>query len=379
MKRIISALAPLLAVCLALSGCASMLERTYAGSETHVDYPVVEDDSTLRVETYQGLVNAFLYYVNEHSYAGAVRLYNYPGQPEDDLERARAQVMGQDPLAAWAVRDITCDVTRILTYYEVDVRISYTRTAQEMADVLNVFGQAGLNAELERLADERESRAVLLLSGFTGNAAQAEELFRLAWYGDPARSNPAPPEFAVTFYPEEGNRRVAELAAAWGSPAAGSEDYATQLATAAAQLLESNPPADGAYTVEELAAILRDNAVYDAEGDPLALAALTGEAASEKGLILAMEHLCRQVGIEASPVLGGDGSLWLIVNTPEGYRHLPARGLLPRPEPEDPEAEPEPILYTDNGMRALGFTWNDALYPPCPEAEAAGPPAPEGQ
>ncbi len=374
MKRIIPALAIALAVCLPLTGCASMLERSYAGSETHVDYPVTEDDSTLRVETYQGLVNALLYYVSEHSAAGSIRLYNYSGQVEEDLERARAQVTEQDPLAAYAVRSLTCTVTRILTYYEVEVRFAYAHTAQEVDGIRTAFGQAGLSDELARLAAERESGAVLLLSGFAGDGALVDELFRLAWYGDPAWCDRPLPTLETTFYPETGARRIAELTLRWGEPSEGGGDYAARLDAAASALLEAHPPAGEGYALEELAALLRESALYDGEGSDLALAAFEGEPVSEKGLILAMEYLCRRCGVEAHPVLGRNGALWLIVAAPEGYRHLPGKGLIP---PAEAEVEPAPLLYTDRGMEALGRQWNRDLYPACPEPEApetSGPP-----
>ncbi len=368
MKRIIPALAMLLAVSLPLTGCAAMLERTWSGSETHIDYPVVEDDSTLRVENYQSLVNALLYYVTEHSYAGTVRLYNYSGEVEDDLERARTQVTERDPLSAWAVRELSYTVTRILTYYEVEVRISYAHTAEEMAAVRAVYGQSGLSAELERLAEERESGAALLVSGFPGDSSLVEELFRLAWYGDPARSDPEPPEVQAAFYPEEGSRRIAEVTLLWGDAPEDGEGYAARLEASAAGLLAANPPAGEGYTLEELAALLRNSALYEDEGSDLALAAFTGEPVSGRGLILAMEFLCRRAGIEALPVAGSGDVLWLIVAAPEGYRHLPAQGLIPS---GDPEAELPPLLYTDRRMEALGHQWNRDLYPVCPEPEPA--------
>ncbi len=383
MKKIIPALALLLALALPLSGCAAMLERAWSGSETHVDYPVVEDDSTLRVGNYQGLVNALLYYVNEHSAAGSVQMYNYAGEAEEDLERARAQVVEQDPLAAYTVRSLTYDVTRILTYYEVDVRITYAHTAQEIDAIRTVSGMAGLTAELERMADEREGQSVLLLSGFSGDGALLDELFRLAWYGDPARGEPDPPRFQAGFYPAEGARRVVELDLNWGRLPAGSGNYAARLDAAASALLEAFPPTGESYTLEELAALLRDNALYEENGSDLALAALTGEPVSQKGLVLAMEYLCRRCGAEVLPVVGQNGALWLIAAAPEGYRHLPAQGLIATDGSDDPEAEPDPLLYTDGGMKALGYQWRAELYPACPEPEPVpteppgGDPAPE--
>ena len=59
---------------LLLSGCAAMLERGHETVTTHVDYAVSEDESVLRAESYQGLVNAMLYFVNGHRAEGAIRL-----------------------------------------------------------------------------------------------------------------------------------------------------------------------------------------------------------------------------------------------------------------------------------------------------------------
>lgn len=373
MKRTISLLALLLGLALPLTGCVSMLERSYAGSETHVDYPVIEDDSTLRVETYQGLVNAILYYINEHSQVGSIRLYNYSGDVEEDLEQARAEAVEQDPLAAYAVRELTYDITRILTYYEVDVRITYAHSAKTITAIRPVSGQVGLRAELGQLIAERQSQTVLLLSYFSGDDALVRELFQLVRYSDPARyMDQELPALQVTFYPREGSRRVVELSVNWGAAGAEPEEYAQLLEAATGLLLMASPPVGENYTVEELAAIIQDNALYTEDGSDLALAALSGEPASELGLTLAMEYLCQRTGIEVTPVLGDDGrGPWLIVATPEGNRHLLPQGLIPVGEESPPEEVPTPLLYTDGALTALGYSWNTVLYPACVE------PAPE--
>ena len=89
MKKRISALLLALALALPLSGCTAMLERGHETVSTHVDYAVMEDDSVLRAESYQGLVNAILYFVNGRYIRGTIRLYNYTGDVEGDLANAR--------------------------------------------------------------------------------------------------------------------------------------------------------------------------------------------------------------------------------------------------------------------------------------------------
>ena len=138
-----------------LSGCSAMLERSHETMSAHVDYAVTEDDSALRAESYQGLVNAILYFVNGHYNRGTIRLYNYTGDVEGDLANARDEVMYEDPLGAFSVRSLTYDTTRILTYYEVELRISYSRTVQEMAELQRVTGLSGVRQELSRLVTEQ--------------------------------------------------------------------------------------------------------------------------------------------------------------------------------------------------------------------------------
>ena len=92
-------LAPLaLVLVVLLSGCAAMLERSYVSSTAHVEYtPLNEDSSVLRAESYRGLVDAILYFVNEHARQGTIRLYNYTSDVEQDVDAACREVMEEDP------------------------------------------------------------------------------------------------------------------------------------------------------------------------------------------------------------------------------------------------------------------------------------------
>lgn len=372
-KRI---LALILCAALLLSGCSAMLERGHETVSTHVDYAVTEDESVLRAESYQGLVNAMLYFVSAHRTQGTIRLYNYTGDVEGDLANAKDEVIYGDPLGAFSVRSLTYDVTRILTYYEVELSISYSRAAQEMRSLREVKGLAGVRQELERLVTEQGESAVFQAFYFSGDQALLEALLDLACFSAPALYHHHDVAVkTVSLYPETGTRRIIEVKLGWGRSASvvaqEEKDYAQLLETAASALLESNPPAGEGYTVEELAAIVRSAAGdRDPEGTNLALGALSGEPVSDFGLLMAMEYLCQQCGVEVEPVNGLAG-LWLIVATPEGYRHLLPRGLWPAKQEETGE-EPEPVrlLYTDEELTELGYTWPEALHPACEDYAA---------
>lgn len=372
MKNRILALALCLCMALPLGGCAAMLERSHVSSTTHVDYAVEEDESIVRAETYQGLVNAMLYFVNGHRTAGTIRLYNYTGDVETDLAAARQAVL-QDPIGAFAVRALAYGSTRILTYYEVELSISYSRTAGEVEGIPEVTGLAGVRQELSRLVTEQRQSVTFLASYFSGDGELVERLLLLACFSAPELYRHHDINAVnISLYPETGTRRVVEVELAWstgvGTVAEEEREYAQQLETAAAALLEANPPEGEGYTVEELAAIVRESSGGpDYHGTELALYALSGEPASDFGLLMAMEYLCRQCSIEVEPVNGFTG-IWLIVDTPEGWRHLLPGSMYALEEPEPPI----PFrLYTDRELAELGHEWEEALYPACTEGGEA--------
>lgn len=370
-------LALALAGLLFLPGCASMLERSYVSATAHVDYSVTtEDASILRAETYQGLVNSILYFVNERADSGTIRLYNYTGDVEADLANACSEVCREDPLSAYSVRSIRYDSTRILTYYEVELTIQYSRTADEVAALREISGVSALRDELAAMVDRQESRLTLLVSYYSDSADQIFELLSLALYARPELYlfPGSQFEYTISIYPETGSRRIIEISIDnWVGSSHTTEGelnaYTRQLEEATRQLLEANPPTGVVYTVEDLAAILRSaSGGYDYYNSAAnALSVLTGGTSAETGYLLAMEYLCQQCGIEVLPVKGG-ASLWLIAATEDGYRHLLPQDLFPviPEEGADPE-EPQPLpLYTDGELEALGYyEWNRSLYPAC--------------
>ena len=73
-----------LALCL-LTGCAPLLERTYATAEPHSSkFWESEAAGTLRAENHQDVVNDLLLLVGQHRETATLRLYEF----ESDLEVA---------------------------------------------------------------------------------------------------------------------------------------------------------------------------------------------------------------------------------------------------------------------------------------------------
>ena len=67
-------LTAVLALCLPLSGCASLLERSYSVVEPYADrYWDASAEDTLRAENYQDLVNSLLLLVEQRAEEGVIR------------------------------------------------------------------------------------------------------------------------------------------------------------------------------------------------------------------------------------------------------------------------------------------------------------------
>ncbi len=206
---------------LTLAGCAPMLERSYADVSPHVQFSdESENESILRAETYQGLVSALLYLVGQGEEAGVIRLYQYAGvtgTAASDVDRACLEVTQQDPLGAYAVDYIKYDVEQTAAYYQVDVKLAYTRTPEEIAGVISVTGSSAVEGELEDLLAETPETVTFRISYFTAGDS-AEALRQAVMEAYEARMEDLPPleDVTVTLYPDVGPQRVAEIGLVWG-------------------------------------------------------------------------------------------------------------------------------------------------------------------
>ena len=118
-------LAVLCAVLL-LTGCASLLERTYTSVEPHSSkFWESEAAGTLRAENYQDIVNDLLLLIGEHTETATLRLYNYSDDltVAETLEQAAAEVQQETPMGAYAVEYITSASQPQRGYYEISLQI----------------------------------------------------------------------------------------------------------------------------------------------------------------------------------------------------------------------------------------------------------------
>lgn len=342
----------LLALCLALAGCSSMLERESASVQPHGQSIATADDpSSLQAKNYQELVSAVLFMVTHHAEEGTVKLYNYTGDVEADLSAACLEVVQKDPLGAYAVDYIKHNLNRIVSYYEASVDISYRRTAEEVGRVVSVTGSSAIKNELREALSEFSNHITLRVSYFGEDEDYIRNLVAQAYYSAPEAAF-GMPEVAMSLYPDSGIQRIVDIELTYPADLETLLNMRLELEARLDELM----PVEERFTAEQAYSLLTSTArLTDNPEHHTAYSALVKGRATAEGLALAYQLLCDRAGLSCTVVRGNGDSptpFWNIVTTPSGSRHVDC-------------SVPDRFGLTDLQLNELGeYQWDDS-YPLC--------------
>ena len=147
-----------------LTGCASLLERSYTTSEPHSSkFWESEAAATLRAENRQDMVNDLLILIGQHTETASLRLYNFPDEQTalEELEKAAQEVQQKTPLGAYAVEYITYISQPQRSCFEADLQIGYRRTAEQMQTIVSASSVSALGDLLEAALDGGRTELVV--------------------------------------------------------------------------------------------------------------------------------------------------------------------------------------------------------------------------
>lgn len=346
---------PVLLVLLLLAGCASMLDRDYVSVEPHDQFSDTgTDSSALRAENYQGLINAVMYLVSQGADHGVIRLYNYTNDVDTDLNRACLEVATEDPLGAYAVDYIKYDYSRIISYYEANVQITYRRTPEQIKNVVSVTGSSAIKDELRQALTKFSPEVVLRVSYLAEDENYIVDLVRQAYYDTPGAAL-GMPEAAVMLYPGSGFQRIVEINLTYSDSAdtlRQIRNALTEQAEACLAKLDKTPGQlpDSVYNY------LRGHVLYEATEEQslsTAYAALVEGQADSEGFALAYQLLYGLAGGDSLVVYGtlaGNPHFWNLVNTADGWLHVDA-------------ARSGSLLLTSEAMQKANYDWTAEDYP----------------
>ena len=340
-----------------------MLEREYSAVSPHSVTPVVESDQlTIRVESYQDLVNALLYFITQGRDSGVIRLYNYPYDVKQDMEAACHEVAKEDPLGAYAVENIQFDVTPIVSCYEASIQIRYRRTQQQVAAITVAAGSTAIREKLRDALDQFQDELVLRINYFDEDEEYIRTLLRQAYLSSPSTALDFP-QVTVNLYPEDSRQRIVEILLDYSLEHATLTRRQSQVEQAAQEAAAHLQGFFGDTAILEARQLILDTAVYHSSGGSTAYHALIEHRADSLGLSLAMSLLCQQADIPCLIAEGAhNGTLhyWNVISTDSGYFHLDLSQTL--------EEESESPFRSDAYMTDQGYLWDRSSIPACGNA-----------
>lgn len=141
----------LMAAMLLLTGCASLLERSYSSVEPYINRywdPVAED--TLKAETKQDLVNTLLMLVEQRAEEGEIRYY--AEEKVDEIAgEAKREVCEETVPGSYLLESMSFTGEAGEGYYTLTYTMTYRDEAEDMATLMSISDSESL-ADLLRLA-----------------------------------------------------------------------------------------------------------------------------------------------------------------------------------------------------------------------------------
>ncbi|MDR1299758.1 MAG: hypothetical protein LBJ84_05850 [Oscillospiraceae bacterium] len=314
---------------------------------------------------------AVLGFVESHDDLGAISVYGYDGDIDDDVARACREVSGDTPIGAFAVSDMAWSVSKIVSYYEVEINIAYKRTRSQLDGIVTASSQRFLRSELLNIMSRYSETAIIntRLGDITGDDIRGyiEEIY----YENPLEVIMLP-VVGVEIFPDSGSERIVEITLGQRNPPGLSLTYTAGLVRAARNIAEAASGENDGEILLDLLDMLTDSSDYDADAarigqystqnfNATAYGALVYGAAIGEGYAMAYKALCDELGIECVVALGEKDDYthaWNIVRVNDDYYHIDASMC-------DVNGADTAFLKSDAEMSENGYTWSAGRYPAC--------------
>lgn len=362
MKKRLAAAAALLLAAAALCGCGSVFDKEYVQIEDYVSAVQENDQSGERVtvHNFSGLKQAIRTLVSNGEREGSIVFdAAYDGDTTEDMASACWQVRTQDALCAYCVDNIAYDLSKIVTYYEARVYISYAGTGEEAENIIKLPYSTGLERLIKSALDEGQTRVVVLINRSSLSAEDMEGTAARVYRENPATA-PKAPSVSVNMYSGTNMQRLYEINLRYGMPA-------DELASKKQQMDAVRPFTE--LKTDEMDEAERALAAYEylaahctvtSEGQGGNIySALVEHSSDSEGAALAYVELCRQLNIDCQIVYGQrdwQDHCWNIVRINGDYYHVDA-GLA--------EADPETSFMKPDQSFWESYRWDVASYPAC--------------
>lgn len=363
MRRLVCGLLAL-AVLFGMAGCAAMFDREYYVIEEY-EAPsepseAEEDAAADTISNYAALRRAIVRLVSAHTESAQLQFQNYDGAISQDISTACWEVKSSTALGAFAVDYISYDLSRIVSYYQAEIFITYKRAAWQVDAIEKIANAAALSARVERALREDETYLVLEISSAAVAGDTALAAAERAYYADPLAC-PVLPAVETNVFPDSGVDRILEISLDYGMDTEALSVRRAELEEALSALSEALSDEDAAddERLRGLCDYLISVCEISADAPATAWDALVQGAASSEGTAMAFVAGCRALGFDAVAVSGrlnGEPHFWNIVTLGGASYHV---------DISVPEGEEPVFLLGDEALLSRGYWWDNSDYPAC--------------
>jgi len=356
--------------------CGTFIERTHLDITPHVVEPLpgLTSGDYIAVSSQAELEQAIWNMVLGRVESAIFRLQYFDSYSVDD---AVLEIRSR-PLTAYAVNMVT---HQILSEWhgvtEMELSISYHRTAEQIAGVLAVNTASRATTILGQMLREGETYLAMRSPANIANESFLESILRDYYYGQ-ALEVVILPQWEINLYsgsgPDAGGQRIAEVILDFGFDRDTLIHMRNDLHLAAAELIYEMPeglssPQAIIWLAETLSErvfpILDAEAGMEFESEALppiyrtAYGALVLGQASSEGIAMAFQALLELFGFSAQVVLGERADLphvWNILSFDGNYYHMDVSMLH--------SLEAAAVLFVpDEVMIFYGYRWDGVQYP----------------
>jgi len=345
-----------LAICLLLCGCASIFDGSYVSVTPHkgqISRPISQMATARNYSQFLQVLKDIIYSGTTESLI-SVAEYNQTALAQD-VDRAVKTVVAEDPIAAYAVKDITYEIGISQSQPAVVVVVSYAHDRKEIQKIQEITGaedaKSIIASELSRY-----STGIVFYGEAIGGLDYAQ------WVEDYGAQHPEiimeVPQVTVNLYPEEGQTQVVELKFNYQHSRDVIREMQAKVAPifAAAELLASGGIDDRAKYTRLYALLMESFENYTLETSITpAYSLLIYGVGDSKAFADVYSAMCRRAGLECITVSGtrmGEAWHWNMVKLEGAYYHLDLLASLQAGGFR---------IHTDGQM--TGYVWDYSAHP----------------
>lgn len=355
-----------------LCGCSALLKKEYLSVSEYTENTRSDLGGDIcEISDYEELESNIIGMVNSYKKEGRIIFTSYDGNLQSDLAQACWQAKSKTALGSYSVDYMSYDLSRIVTYYEAVVYITYKHSKAEISNIHYVSGRMALVEGLEPELDAMNRHAAFRLNSSTITSDEVLSLIERAYTNNPAGCVLAPAA-TVQIHPESGTHRIIEIDLDYGREPARLKQMKSELieeiSRICGEIKTENPAEYAREAYNALAAVctydpfgeLRGEKGLDADLGESAYGAMVEKFADSRGIAVAYCALCQNAGIECILVNGSVGKQshsWNIIKIGGGYFHVDVSA-------DSSWGFGNSFMKTDAQMQGR-YWWNIESYPEC--------------